>query len=357
MRSLYKLVGVVILSLVMALSCDSNSGSASGQFSGIYFGRAPRKLRDNQGYFEMWLAFPKAGGGKEWVSILKFDRVEGTNRPFLNDVPSTLVKPTRDLDSVISAAVSIELENDPDPSKPNRIFMSGPFDGNTASLELSGADALNFDLTDTSIIRGQFVLATPSDSIAGNDASGAWFVNAPIGTPGIGPGLKLPTLPQGFSYEGWIATQSETVCISTGRFTRADRKDTSGAGPNGGGAAIPNVPGEDLVFNRSNAYVQGRTVSESVKAAYLDTFKFPIAINRTIVKNPIKKPDPSIGQKDYWDVVVSIEPEPDNDPYEPFAIFPLVKFGPIFEAPNTVINMTNFSGGVAQFITIDVSKF
>ncbi|HMZ05075.1 MAG TPA: hypothetical protein PLH27_08130 [bacterium] len=337
---------ILIAALVLIPSCDNVE---SGTFSGIYFGRPPRKLRDGQGYFEMWLGFPASSGGKEWVSILKFDRVESTNKPFLNDKAAILKRPNRNINDAVSAAISIELENDIDPSVPNRIFMSGEFTDGIASLELSGEDALNLDLSDPAVISGKFVLGTPSDAINNNDDSGVWFVDAPFGQQ-QNPGLSLPVLPIGFKYEAWIATQSETVCISTGQFKRADSLDYNGKGPNGGGELTPNVPGEDLVFNQFNEDVQGRTVDASLQEAYLDTFGFPIHIKKTIQKNPLTN------AKDYWDVVVSVEPDPDNDPEEPFAIFPLVKFGPIFESVNTVIPLTNFTGGVSQYIVIDLSK-
>lgn len=346
MSPLKTLVIFAIVALMLLPSCDNRD---SGAFSGIYFGRPPRKLRDGQGHFEMWLGFPKSGGGKEWVSILKFDRVEGTNKPFLNNKAAKLNKPDRNLNEAVSAAISIELENDPDPTTPNRIFMSGELTNGVASLELSGADALNLDLSDPLVISGEFVLGTPSDSIDNNDESGVWFVDAPFGQA-QNPGLHLPMLPAGFKFEAWVATQSETVCISTGQFKRADSMDYNGKGPNGGGASTPNVPGEDLVFNKFNEDVQGRTVDPSLQEAYLDTFAFPVHIRKTIQKNPLTN------AKDYWDVVVSVEPDPDNDPEEPFAIFPLVKFGPIFESVNTVIPMTNFTGGVSQYVTIDLSK-
>ncbi|HNI12171.1 MAG TPA: hypothetical protein PLL93_13600, partial [bacterium] len=174
-----KILLIILIAVsVLIPSCDNVE---SGTFSGIYFGRPPRKLRDGQGYFEMWLGFPKSSGGKEWVSILKFDRVESTNKPFLNDKAATLKKPNRNLNDAVSAAISIELENDTDPSMPNRIFMSGEFTNGIASLELKGEDALNLDLSDPAVISGKFVLGTPSDTINNNDDSGVWFVDAPFG--------------------------------------------------------------------------------------------------------------------------------------------------------------------------------
>lgn len=332
--------------LLSGISCDSTH---TGDFKGIFFSRPPRELRDGQGYFELWLGFP-GSTGKEWVSILKFDNVESTDRPFLNGQTARLTLPDRDLSEAVAAAVSIELENDPDPSNPNRIFMSGPVVGGSAVLDVQGEDAIGLDLTDTSIISGRFVLYTPTDTISDNSESGVWFVDAPFGQGPQGPGLKLPVLPAGFTYEAWVATFSETVCITTGKFQSAVGADDNGAGPNAGSLTPPAFPGEDLYFDAFNEDVQGRDVDASIEQAYLDTFAFPIYIRRIIGQNPIT------GTDDRWDVVVSIEPLPDNDPEEPFAIFPLVKFGPILEPVNTVVPMETFVGGTAQQIVVNINK-
>lgn len=323
----------------------------SGFFKGIYFDRSPRELRDGQGFYELWLGFPKTEGEIEWISILRFDNVESTNKPFLDGKSAQLTLPDRDLNEAVCGAISIELQNDPDPAHPNRIFMSGNFVDGIAFLELSGQYAFDMQLDDSSLISGKFVLATPSDSLDGNDASGVWFVDAPFGNGVQGPGLKLPTLPSGFHYEAWIATRTETVCISVGTFSQAAGNDANGAGPNGGKASIPTFPGEDLVFDAWNADVQGRKLPSGVDSnAYKEAFKFPILINQEMPVNPIT------GENDFWDIVVSIEPEPDNDPEEPFAVFPLVYFVRVADPTNTVIPMQNFNGGVAQLVTISLDK-
>ncbi len=333
-------------------------GDGLGTFNGISFDRPPRKLKPGQGYFEIWLGFNKPSGGKDWVSILKFDRVTGTDHPILNDVPSTLTLPTdRDIDSAVSAAISIELENDPDPATPNRIFMSGDFIETVATMELRGSDALNMDLSDSNIITGKFVMGTPS--VGYNDsASGVWFVNAPFGQA-QGAGLKLPVLPAGFQYEAWVATQSETVQLSTGKFYSASLPDNDGGGPNAGGGSVPAFPGQDFFVNNYNEQLQGyiKLLPSNVDSTtYKSIFYFPIRIRNRIPSNPLKPSDQPA--EDFWDVVVSVEPDPDNDPLQPFAIFPLVNFGQqiIPKPANTVIQMDNFAGGVAQLVKVDLSK-
>ena len=241
---------MIVLSLLLTLmiglpACDETD---SGTFNGINFIFPPRELRPEKGHYEIWLGFSDGQGGKEWVSILKFDDVRPPNEPFLDGSRSTFTKPNRDANEAIAAAVSIEIPNDPDPATPNRIFMSGNTDGSSVVLNTKGEDAFDLDLTNPSVISGSFVLATPSDTIDGNDASGAWFVDRPFGgAQEPEAGLTLPDLPEGWRFEAWIAPQTETVCISISQFDKADTTDDNGAGPNGGSQPIPNA-GTTFIF-------------------------------------------------------------------------------------------------------------
>ena len=185
------LLSLLITSSFLINGCDDSSGT----FNGMFFDRPPGRLADGKGHFEVWFGFDNGSGGKDWVSVLRFDDVRGDINPVLNGKKSKFNRPDRDLDDVIAGAVSIELEGDPDPANPNRIFMSGNRQGDEIVMDLSGEDAFDMDLTDPQVISGTFVMATPSDGIAGNDESGVWFVYAPFGGPQPGPGLNLPQLP------------------------------------------------------------------------------------------------------------------------------------------------------------------
>jgi len=161
-------------------------------------------------------------------------------------------------------------------------IIAGDFSGNTASV----STAVGPGVGDFSDAAGNFFLRTPTDENGennGNDENGIWF-----GIPGEGPptaGLTLPTLPDGWVYEGWVVSAAGP--ISTGTFTKFDEVDSgnpfSGTEANAG----PPVPGEDFF----NAAPDGQT--------------FPLDVRGTTV-------------------VISVEPSPDNSA-SPFLLKPLVK--------------------------------
>lgn len=173
--------------------------------------------------------------------------------------------------------LSIEPVPDSDPAPAATKLLRGEFSGSTASVstEILG------DFSDAS---GVFFLRTPTDETNGNngnDENGVWF-----GIPGMPPaaGLNLPTLPDGWAYEGWVV--GDAGPLSTGTFTDLGAVDSSNGFSGAEANAGPPVPGEDFFLNAP----EGET--------------FPLDVRgRTIV--------------------ISIEPVPDNSP-APFAAKPLV---------------------------------
>jgi hypothetical protein len=95
---------------------------------------------------------------------------------------------------------------------------------------------------------------------------------------------KLPTLPSGWAYEGWIVTIAGP--ISTGTFTAFDATDSANPFSGTENNAGPPIPGEDFF----NAAPTGQT--------------FPLDLRGTTV-------------------VISIGPVPDNSP-SPFLLKPLI---------------------------------
>ena len=163
----------------------------------------------------------------------------------------------------------------------------------TGNLETKHAAALG---TDFSTATGAFTLATPTSAVTDDDDQGIWWLDMTSRTPVAG--LKLPVLPVGWKYEGWIVDGSGPV--STGTFTSLTEAinvaDSDGAGPAAGkDAAAPAFPGQDFI-------------------------------------NPAKKLPGTMA-------VISIEPFPDNSP-KPFAIKPLQQLIANLTAP-TLQNMAN----------------
>lgn len=178
--------------------------------------------------------------------------------------------------------------DDPSPSEVH--ILAGDFSGNLGALSISHAAALGDDYI-TAV--GKYILATPTDDLDTNENSGIWFLSLSSGSPAVG--LDLPTLPDGWKYEGWAVIDGNPV--STGTFTEFNvADDFSGfSGVNSG----PAFPGEDFLLNAPSGV----------------TFPTDLAGGTA---------------------VISIEPYPDNSA-SPFLLKPLV--GSI---PSDVIDHTTY---------------
>ena len=125
---------------------------------------------------------------------------------------------------------------------------------NNGSFSLGDDFLLKHDFDNATM---SFVLDTPTDGVGNNPKSGLWFINYEIteitDTTGavIGydttlvAGLDLPDLPDGWTYEGWVMFNQDSV--STGKFISAEGAD-DGNPYSGPQAAYP-FPGEDFLTN------------------------------------------------------------------------------------------------------------
>lgn len=166
--------------------------------------------------------------------------------------------------------LTIEPAQGDDPGPSDSKLMAGGFAESMAALEISDASALGTDFTDAS---GEFLLQTPTSEEPSDYSLGIWFLN-----PGSGAAtLELPELPAGWVYEGWIV--GDDGPLSTGRFATPREADSDGKGPAAGPLGAPGKPGQDFI-------------------------------------------DPALDLVSLT-AVVTVEPEPDNDP-APFVLKPLV---------------------------------
>ncbi|MDX1285100.1 MAG: hypothetical protein R3182_08815 [Draconibacterium sp.] len=166
-------------------------------------------------------------------------------------------------------------DNDPEPSKTK--ILAGVFENGMADLSIN--PVLN---TDFSNAEGKYILATPTDDDGTNEKSGIWFLSLESGSPMAG--LTLPTLAEGWIYEGWTVING--IPVTTGKFMQpsgeADLFDGYSSQENDG----PPFPGEDFLMYAPN----GLSFPTDISGGY---------------------------------AVISVEPYPDNSP-EPFAIKPLL---------------------------------
>lgn len=189
-------------------------------------------------------------------------------------VPSQEYFPTT-VSSVADATafiLTIEPVPDSDPAPSAVHFLAGDLVNGRAQLAIGHGAAIGTDFSSAS---GAYILNAPSAGAGGDYRNGIWWLDPDTGP---GPALSLPALPDGWVYEGWIASANGPV--STGRFTSPSGVDSDGAGTTSGPEGAPPFPGQDFV-------------------------------------NP--PTDLTTG----FAAVLSVEPEPDNSP-APFTLKPLM---------------------------------
>lgn len=210
-----------------------------------------------------------------------------------------------DLEAASTFVLTIEPSPDSDPTPSSVHVLAGDFTGNNAALTIDHGAALATGFGD---VAGDYIIATPTDTIDTNEESGIWFLNNSSGSPVAG--LTLPTLPEGWAYEGWVVIAGTPV--STGLFSSAEGADASA--PFSGTAGGPPFPGEDFLNNAPSG------------------LSFPTSITSGTA-------------------VISVEPVPDNSP-APFALKPLVGAIPADAEVHSVLSM----GQNLMFPTGSVSR-
>ncbi len=199
-----------------------------------------------------------------------------------------------DVDNATAYVLTIEPSPDNDPGPSAVHLVGGEFNGKSASVTTSHGSAIGTDFTTST---GNYILATPTDGGSNTDElSGVWWLNP---SDGPGPGLDLPSLPNGWVYEGWAVIDG--VPVSTGTFTDQGRTDDNAlfSGTAGG----PPFPGEDFLNNAPTG------------------LNFPTDLSGATV-------------------VISVEPSPDNSA-APFILKPLVGSVPSNAVDHTLYGMDN----------------
>lgn len=207
--------------------------------------------------------------------------------------PQNFTVDKEQLENATTFVLSIEPAVDVDPAPAATKILAGDFSGDSANVSSNGIVA------DFSSSYGKYILATPTDTDDTNEASGVWFLDNSSGSAVAG--LSLPTLPDGWKYEGWAVIDG--VPVSTGTFTSVDMADDNAAtsvfkGDAGNG---PGYPGEDYLQNAPSGLM------------------FPTDLKEKTI-------------------VISVEPSPDNSAL-PFTLKPLAHVVPDDAMNHTTIMM------------------
>jgi hypothetical protein len=200
-----------------------------------------------------------------------------------------------DVDNATTFVLSIEPANDPDPAPAATKMMAGDFSGNNAQVTTSLVG-------DFSNAAGKYILATPTNGPDSDENSGIWFLDLATGSPTVG--LDLPTLPDGWKYEGWVVIDGQPV--TSGTFINVAATDD--ADPFSGDMKLPDVNGMDGFF-------PGEDYLMNAPAGL--TFPTDLAGGTA---------------------VISVEPYPDNSP-NPFTLKPLVHNIPASAQDHVVYDM------------------
>ena len=222
---------------------------------------------------------------------------EGVLSKTLFTIPSTV------LDNATQYVLTIEPDQDTDPTPSKVHVLAGDFISNSAEVSIEHSAALG---TNFSTAAGNYILATPTNGMNTNEKSGVWWLD-PTTEGGPSAGLTLPSLPEGWEYEGWAVIDGAPV--STGKFTSVSGADSTMAfsGPMGG----PPFPGEDFLINAP----EGLT--------------FPLDLSGQVV-------------------VISVEPTPDTSP-KPSPIKPLAGLVPLDAADHALLPMVNQGVNLVTF--------
>lgn len=219
-------------------------------------------------------ALPVLGDGYAYEGWLIVDGAPVSTGVFQVDGEGMAERTTFDVDVAPDEAsafvLTIEPSPDPDPAPSAVHLLGGDIVDGSASLTVGHAAALGSDFASAA---GSYILAAPSGGMDAAYANGIWWLD-PMGPSAS---LTLPSLPDGWVYEGWVV--GEEGPVSTGRFTSVSGADSDGAGPDAGMEGAPPFPGQDFV-EPARDLIGGTAV-------------------------------------------ISIEPEPDDSP-APFALKPLV---------------------------------
>lgn len=180
-----------------------------------------------------------------------------------------------DLSEASRVFVTIENKSDSDEEPSGTVVLAGDVSGSVAALSTAHPMALGTSFEGQT---GTFMLLNWASGASPDETSGLWFMGGSRSNPTAG--LSLPSLPEGWVYEGWI--DKGGALVSTGAFREDDTHDLERRYSQ---TDTPGFPGEDFLENAP------------------DGVTFPL--------------DPSGGT-----VHVTVEPFPD-DTAAPFGIFVL----------------------------------
>jgi len=227
------LAGLAACALAAGCGGDDGGGSGAPDAGGNNTSTLTLELNNlgdlgSDFVYEGWLITPTGP-----VSTGRFDMAAASET-------KTFSVASADADVATTFVLTIEPVTGDAPEPAATHVIAGDLASGSATLTAGHSAALGDDF---STAAGSYILATPSTSgIAGDYDQGVWFLD-PMAGPGAS--LTLPTLPDGWMYEGWVVGANGPV--STGTFSAAAGADADGKGPTAGADGGPPFPGQDYI--------------------------------------------------------------------------------------------------------------
>jgi hypothetical protein len=288
-----KMILAVLALGIFATSCSSDDDNNGPINSDLTLNLNGLEALGSDYVYEGWIIVNGSPVSTGTFSSVTFPQTFSVNAEQLNDATTFVL--------------SIEPAVDPDPAPAATKLLAGDFSGTSANVDSNGIVA-NFSTSS-----GTYILATPTDTDDTNEASGVWFLDNSSGSPMTG--LNLPTLTDGWKYEGWAVLNGTP--ISTGTFINPAAADDNAASSvfKGDAGNGPGYPGEDYLQNAP----EGMTFPTDLRGAT---------------------------------IVISVEPSPDNSP-APFTLKPLAHMVPGNAMVHSAISMgagpvSTISGSVTR---------
>ena len=288
-----KMILAVLALGIFATSCSSDDDNNNPTNSNLTLNLNGLEALGNDFVYEGWIIVDGSPVSTGTFSSVVFPQIFSVNTTQLNDATTFVLSIEPAIDSDLAPAATK--------------ILAGDFTGVSASVNSNGIVG-NFSAS-----TGTYILATPTDLDDTNEDSGVWFLDNSSGSPVTG--LNLPTLTDGWKYEGWAVLNGTP--ISTGTFidpAAADENATTSVFKGNAGNG-PGYPGEDYLQNAP----AGMTFPTDLRGAT---------------------------------IVISVEPSPDNSPM-PFTLKPLAHVVPGDALVHTAISMgtgpvTTISGSVTR---------
>lgn len=133
--------------------------------------------------------------------------------------------------------ITIENKGDSDDTPSGTVVLAGDVVNSVADLSVNHELALG---TSFSSATGQFMLFSNAFGGSATDISGLWFTGG--SATALTPGLSLPSLPDGWIYEGWMEVGG--AMVSTGYFRDTNTHDLNRRYSD---TDTPAFPGEDFL--------------------------------------------------------------------------------------------------------------